>query len=86
MIDIGPHLSCLALNNEILLSKDNQVLTFQGHPELDATLSQSLMDIDDPSYFVRPELKRVIKAIDAPHDGEVIFATIMKWASGGITP
>jgi hypothetical protein len=85
VIDIGPHLSCLALNNEILLSKDNQVLAFQGHPELDAILSQSLVDIDEPSYSVRPEVKTAIKPIDAPHDGEVIFATIMKWASGDIT-
>ncbi|KAB8211435.1 class I glutamine amidotransferase-like protein [Aspergillus parasiticus] len=86
VIDIGPHLCCLALNNEILLSKNNQVLTFQGHPELDAILSQLLMDTDDPSSSVRPEPKTVIKAIDAPHDGEMIFATIMKWASGEITP
>ncbi|OGM50251.1 hypothetical protein ABOM_001046 [Aspergillus bombycis] len=81
VVDIGPRLSCLAPNNEILLSKDNQVLTFQGHPELDATLSQLLMDPDGPSVS---ELKTDIKPIDAPHDGDVIFATVMKWASGDI--
>ncbi|KAJ5900125.1 class I glutamine amidotransferase-like protein [Penicillium taxi] len=82
--DIGPHLSCLALNNEILLSKDNQVLTFQGHPELDAILSQLFVDVNNPSYFDRNELKRVLKPIDAPHDGEIIFVSIMKWASEDI--
>ncbi|PIG85940.1 hypothetical protein AARAC_004482 [Aspergillus arachidicola] len=84
VIDIGPHLFCLGVNNEILLSKDNQVLTFQGHPELDAILSQLLMDTEDPSSSVPPELKTGLNAIDSPHDGEVIFTTIMKWASGEI--
>ncbi|KAK7398258.1 Glutamine amidotransferase-like protein chry6 [Neonectria punicea] len=82
--DIGPHLSCLALNNEILLAEDNQVLTFQGHPELDADLSRLFVATDDPSHPVRPGLETGIKAINAPHDGEVIFATVMKWASGDI--
>ncbi|KAK5994219.1 Glutamine amidotransferase-like protein chry6 [Cladobotryum mycophilum] len=83
--DIGPQLSCLALNNEILLSKDNQILTFQGHPELDPILSQLLIGIDNPSYCARPEHETAIKGIDAPDDGRAIFATVMRWASDATT-
>ncbi|GAB1197526.1 hypothetical protein APSETT444_006822 [Aspergillus pseudonomiae] len=85
VVDIGPRLSCLAPNNEILLSDDNQVLTLQGHPELDATLSQLLIDPDSPPASVRPGVETDMKPIDAPHDGDVIFATVMKWASGDIS-
>ncbi|KAH6949260.1 class I glutamine amidotransferase-like protein [Fusarium avenaceum] len=79
--DIGPHLTCLAPNNEILLSKDNRVLTFQGHPEMDSELSQLFVATDDVSASPRPKLLTDLKPIDAPHDGEAIFAAVMKWAS-----
>ncbi|KAM0320644.1 hypothetical protein ACHAPQ_009868 [Fusarium lateritium] len=79
--DIGPHLACLAPNNEILLSKDKRVLTFQGHPEMDADLSRLFVATEDVTSVSRVELGAGLKPIDAPHDGEQIFATIMKWAS-----
>nr|WCD39069.1 glutaminase [Fusarium tricinctum] len=79
--DLGPHLSCLAPNNEILLSKDNRVLTFQGHPEMDADLSRLFVTTDDKSPSPRPEISTDLRPIDAPHDGEAIFAVVMKWAS-----
>lgn len=85
MTDIGPHLSCLALNNEILLSKDNRILTFQGHPELDAVLSQLFLELSGSSGSSRPDVAGM-KAIDAPHDGEKIFEIVMRWASGEIAP
>ncbi|KAM0487352.1 hypothetical protein ACHAP7_001864 [Fusarium lateritium] len=79
--DIGPHLACLAPNNEILLSKDKRVLTFQGHPEMDADLSRLFVATEHVTSVSRVELGAGLKPIDAPHDGEQIFATIMKWAS-----
>ncbi|SPJ78242.1 related to P.aeruginosa anthranilate synthase component II [Fusarium torulosum] len=82
--DIGPHLSCLAPNNEVLLSKDNHILTFQGHPEMDADLSRLFVTTDDKSPSPRPELSTNLRPIDTPHDGEVIFAAVMKWASENV--
>ena len=77
----GPELSPLASNNEILLSRDNRILTFQGHPELNEAIQQSLIGGDDASYAMRPELGKVIKPVDAPHDGERVFGRIMEWVS-----
>lgn len=58
------------------------MLTVQGHPELDSVLSRLFVATDDLSTFVQPELETGRQGLDAPHDGEKIFATIMKWASG----
>ncbi|KAF2721527.1 class I glutamine amidotransferase-like protein [Polychaeton citri CBS 116435] len=79
--DTGPYLSCLASNNEILLSNDKQVLSFQGHPELEASLSQTFASLGDSSSSSRSKLRAGFKPIDAPHDGEAIFARIVEWAS-----
>lgn len=79
--NIGPALYPLALNNEILISRDNRILTFQGHPELNEVISRSIVDTDDPSFAVHPELKRVLKPISAPHDGHAIFRRIVEWVS-----
>ncbi|KAF5026472.1 hypothetical protein F66182_1459 [Fusarium sp. NRRL 66182] len=79
--NIGPHLSCLAPNNEILISKDNRVLTFQGHPEMDARLAKLFVATDDPSSSLRPGREAGLKPTDSPHDSELIFTAIMR-ASG----
>ncbi|KAF4447795.1 nonribosomal peptide synthetase [Fusarium austroafricanum] len=84
--DIGNSLSCLAPNNEILISKDNQVLTFQGHPEMDKILSQLFVATDGQLSSPRPELVTGLESIDAAHDGELIFKAIMNWASKDIDP
>ncbi|KAL3444536.1 class I glutamine amidotransferase-like protein [Aspergillus insuetus] len=81
--DIGPELSPLALNNEILISRNNRILTFQGHPELNEIISQWIVDIDDPSYAVRPELKQILKPLSAPHDGQAICQRIVEWVLEG---
>lgn len=60
------------------------MLTVQGHPELDSILSRLFVATDDLSSFLHPELEMGRKGLDAPHDGEKIFATIMKWASGDV--
>ncbi|EEQ35782.1 conserved hypothetical protein [Microsporum canis CBS 113480] len=76
VVDAGPRLSRLAANHEILTSEDGQIVTLQGHPELDAALSQLFVHADGLSCSLLPGLK----GIHAPHDGEAIFASIMRWA------
>ncbi|KAM5466619.1 hypothetical protein MauCBS54593_005876 [Microsporum audouinii] len=76
VVDAGPRLSRLAANYEILASEDGQIVTLQGHPELDAALSQLFVHADGLSCSLLPGLK----GIHAPHDGEAIFASIMRWA------
>ncbi|PTD06233.1 Nonribosomal peptide synthetase 1 [Fusarium culmorum] len=78
--DIGPYLLPLALNNEVLMSKDGQVLTFQGHPEMDSVLSRLFVTSDNP-VLVGAGSDSGLKPIDSPHDGEIIFERIVRWAS-----
>ncbi|XEV07506.1 hypothetical protein FSHL1_012793 [Fusarium sambucinum] len=78
--DIGPDLLPLALNNEVLMSKNGQVLTFQGHPEMDSSLSRLFVASDNPAV-VGAGLESNLRPIDSPHDGETIFERIIQWAS-----
>ncbi|GKU06154.1 gmp synthase [Fusarium langsethiae] len=82
--DVGPHLSPLAFNNEVLMSKDGQVLTFQGHPEMDSTLSRLFVASDNPAA-VGAGLNSNLRPINSPHDGEMIFERIIEWASHGMS-
>ncbi|RBR04645.1 uncharacterized protein FIESC28_11510 [Fusarium coffeatum] len=81
--DIGPHLSPLAHNHEILMSKTGQVLTFQGHPEMDFSLSKMFLTLESSARLSR-NLDHGLKSIDSPHDGEFIFKKVMQWASGDL--
>ncbi|CEI70762.1 hypothetical protein FVEN_g756 [Fusarium venenatum] len=78
--DIGPHLLPLALNNEVLMSKNGQVLTFQGHPEMNSSLSRLFVASDNPAV-VGAGLESNLRPIDSPHDGETIFERIVQWVS-----
>ncbi|KAM0345660.1 hypothetical protein ACHAPU_006314 [Fusarium lateritium] len=82
--DIGPRLCCLAPNNEILLSTDNQVLTFQGHPEMDKDLSQMFVAIEGLPSSSQYRMETGLMPLDGHHDGEFIFEAVMKWASEDI--
>jgi hypothetical protein len=78
--DSGPHLLPLAHNNEVLMSKDGQVLTLQGHPEMDTSLSWLFVASDNP-VVLGAGLESNLRPIDSPHDGEKIFVRIIEWAS-----
>ncbi|KAJ4007747.1 Glutamine amidotransferase-like protein chry6 [Fusarium irregulare] len=80
---IGPHLSPLAPNHEILVSTSGQVLTFQGHPEMDFSLSKMFLALQSPARLGK-ELGHGLMPIDSPHDGEFIFEKVMQWASGDL--
>lgn len=78
--DIGPHLSPLAPNNEILLSTNGQILTFQGHPEMDHSLSKLFAPADGQAVSIN-NLDIDLKPIASYHDGERIFERIMAWVT-----
>lgn len=65
------------------MSQSGQFLTFQGHPEMTAHISQQLVDKGDGSYLSDPSAEGVAKlhkALEAQHDGEKAFARIIQWA------
>ncbi|KAJ4129080.1 Nonribosomal peptide synthetase chry1 [Fusarium equiseti] len=81
--DIGPNLLPLAPNHEILVSTSGQVLTFQGHPEMDSSLSKMFLAPESPARLGK-ELHHGLSPIDSPHDGELVFERVMQWASGNV--
>ncbi|KAH8895346.1 class I glutamine amidotransferase-like protein [Thozetella sp. PMI_491] len=75
--------SVLAENNEILVSQTSKVLTFQSHPEFKVEIAEGLIAGDDGSYIAEPPVTQgiVLMDINAPHDGELVWDRIMKWAT-----
>jgi hypothetical protein len=48
---------------------------------MNADLSRLFVATDKESLSPRPKLSTDLRPIDAPHDGEAIFAAVMKWAA-----
>ena len=65
------------------MSKTGQVLTFQGHPEMDFLLSKMFLTLESPASLSK-KLDYGLKSIDSPHDGKLIFEKVMRWASGDL--
>jgi len=65
------------------VSTSGQVLTFQGHPEVDFSLSKMFLALGSPARLGK-ELEHGLKPIDSPHDGELVFERVMRWASGDV--
>ncbi|KAK5055411.1 hypothetical protein LTR84_013161 [Exophiala bonariae] len=73
----------LADNEEIVISENGQVLSFQGHPEMAASIAQQLVDTGDSSYLSDPSPTGIAKlhnALEEPHDGVKAFGRAMSWA------
>lgn len=71
----------LADNNEILISSANNVLSFQGHPEMTYEISQGLIDSDTGLYTNRRnvDLNIALQDIASSHDGSRVFEKMMDW-------
>ncbi|KAH8897536.1 class I glutamine amidotransferase-like protein [Thozetella sp. PMI_491] len=79
----------LAADNQILLSNSENVLTFQGHPEMTGTLMKLLLtssSSQESGYITLPSGEReeasfdkVVSAATKEHDGQKIWEAIFNW-------
>ncbi|KAK9413752.1 putative Class I glutamine amidotransferase-like protein [Seiridium unicorne] len=73
----APEFLPLAHGNEIFISQSSNIITFQGHPELTAQISQALLDADDGSY--QATAADLSPGVAAAHDGDMVWERIMEW-------
>ncbi|KAF4853491.1 Glutamine amidotransferase-like protein chyE [Colletotrichum siamense] len=83
----GPYLTPIASGssssqNEVLLSHSPPILTFQGHPEMDAALARLFAGFATGGASDRADWipSEGLKGIDDVHDGEAILKRVMAWA------
>ncbi|KAK6217150.1 glutamine amidotransferase class-I [Colletotrichum tabaci] len=83
----GPYLTPVASGssssqNEVLLSHSPPILTFQGHPEMDAALARLFAGFATGGASDRADWipSEGLKGIDDVHDGEAILRRVVAWA------
>ncbi|EQB57800.1 hypothetical protein CGLO_02037 [Colletotrichum gloeosporioides Cg-14] len=83
----GPYLTPVASGssssqNEVLLSHSPPILTFQGHPEMDAALARLFAGFATGGASNRADWvpSEGLKGIDDVHDGEAILKRVVAWA------
>jgi len=71
----------LAVNNQICLSENGSILTFQGHPEMSVELAKRLMESE--SLYTKglsvEELKGLKEGASGLHDGMSVWRRILEW-------
>ena len=81
VVSLAGGFTSLAADNEILVSEQGNILSFQSHPELTGEISQGLLDSDDGFYTehagVNPGI--ILKDRYNAHDGEVVWKKIIDW-------
>jgi GMP synthase-like glutamine amidotransferase len=77
----GKGFFALAENNQCLVNATNTILTFQGHPEMSASLSALLLS-QTPKYMGidAAEKQALDVKIKSEHDGLAIWKRIIQWA------
>ncbi|KIW57852.1 hypothetical protein PV05_02409 [Exophiala xenobiotica] len=88
VIEPPPGFHYLADNYEISMSDSNQVMTFQGHPEMTAKIAQGIVNARDPSYLGDPSpegIARLHNDLEKIEDGKKAFSKVMSWAFAGNT-
>ncbi|KAF5499303.1 Glutamine amidotransferase-like protein chyE [Colletotrichum fructicola] len=83
----GPYLTSIASGssssqNEVLLSHSPPILTFQGHPEMDAALARLFAGFATGGASDRADWipSEGLKGIDDVYDGEAILKRVVAWA------
>ncbi|KAJ9257385.1 hypothetical protein DTO027B5_3900 [Paecilomyces variotii] len=79
-----PGFISLAENNQVFLSPSKNILTLQGHPEMNGDLASMIMD-HAFTYIGSSDhrsLNTVKRSMQEEHDGVKIFRKILEWASG----
>ncbi|KAH8679320.1 class I glutamine amidotransferase-like protein [Ilyonectria robusta] len=78
----SPDFTALAEDHEILLSLDNKIITFQGHPEMTNIVAKGILDADDGAYTAKAteeEVKEMYARFELPHDGQQVLQRVIKW-------
>jgi glucosinolate gamma-glutamyl hydrolase len=78
----------LAENNQICLSENRRILTFQGHPEMSAELARALMESESlyTKGLSKVEKRMLVEGVSAEHDGIAVWRQVLEWVgenSGG---
>ncbi|KAK3494866.1 class I glutamine amidotransferase-like protein [Neurospora hispaniola] len=88
LVSTPPNFHQLLANNECLLSHDNSVLTFQGHPEKDAKAAKLKIrdaarwwgwDLNDPKA-----MEEVNGLMEREHDGNWVWERVLEWVWEGL--
>ncbi|KAK1774606.1 class I glutamine amidotransferase-like protein [Copromyces sp. CBS 386.78] len=88
LVSTPPNFHQLLANNECLLSDDNSVLTFQGHPEKDAKAAK--LKIRDAARWWGWDLndqkvvEEVKELMEREHDGDWVWERVLEWAWEGV--
>ncbi|KAF7545333.1 hypothetical protein G7Z17_g9259 [Cylindrodendrum hubeiense] len=72
----------LAEDHEILLSSNNRMISFQGHPEMTNLVAKGIFDADDGAYTgnaTEAQVKEMYARFELPHNGVPILQTVIKW-------
>jgi len=77
----APRFVALAENNQICLSENARILTFQGHPEMSVELAKRLMESE--SLYTKglsvEELEDLREGTSGMHDGLSVWRRILEW-------
>ncbi|CZR60578.1 uncharacterized protein PAC_10474 [Phialocephala subalpina] len=70
----------LAEGNQSFVNKANTIITFQGHPELNATLAREFIDTT-PKYMGLGDEKKagLVESAGLEHDGVKIWERLLRW-------
>ncbi|KAH7631629.1 class I glutamine amidotransferase-like protein [Sordaria sp. MPI-SDFR-AT-0083] len=88
LVSTPPNFHQLLANNECLLSDDNSVLTFQGHPEKDAKAAK--LKIRDAARWWGWDLndqkvvEEVKELMEREHDGDWVWERVLEWVWEGV--
>lgn len=72
----------LAENHECFVNEQNNILTFQAHPELSNELAKKLLLEEDKVYNGNssPEkLQKEVQKLDHPTDGAKLLGRVIEW-------
>ena len=73
----------LAESNQMFVNEDNTILTFQGHPELNAEVARRMLEAA-PSYMAVEEPRRsaIHESMGNIHDGVDLWRRVLAWVKG----
>jgi glucosinolate gamma-glutamyl hydrolase len=71
----------LAENDQICLSENNAILTFQGHPEMSPELAKLLMESESmyTKDLSKEEVRKLVQGAEGEHDGMKVWERVLKW-------
>ncbi|ETS73442.1 hypothetical protein PFICI_15047 [Pestalotiopsis fici W106-1] len=81
---IAPNFIELAEDREVLLSKDDKIISFQGHPEMTREVARGILDADDGAYtgeLTQGQVDDLYALFELQNDGLRIFGRVLDWCS-----